>query len=250
MAESIRGMTALITGAARRIGRETALTLADEGVNIVVHYNTSADDAVALCAEVEAKGVQAWPLQADFTRREEIDALIPAALETAGRLDILINNASIFPMETLENVTLESLQENIDVNAWTPFELGRSFKAAVGRGKIINMLDSRLHGYDWTHVGYIISKHAFAAFTRMMALAFAPDITVNAVAPGLILPPPGKDESYIDKLIYTVPLKRHGSPQDIADAIVYLLKAPFVTGEVIFVDGGRHLMEYTQAKPQ
>lgn len=247
MALSIAGHTALITGGAVRLGRATALALAAQGANIIVHYNHSADDAEALCAELLAAGVQAWAMQADFTLREEYETLIDRALETAGRLDILVNNASIFPQETLANLTFESLMENIEVNAWVPFTLGRAFAAAVPRGAIINMLDSRLDGYDWTHVGYFMSKQVLELMTRMMALDFAPNITVNGIAPGLILPPPGMDESYIDKLIYTVPLKDHGQPEDIADAIVYLVTSRYLTGEVIYVDGGRHLMEYTRA---
>jgi NAD(P)-dependent dehydrogenase (short-subunit alcohol dehydrogenase family) len=137
--------------------------------------------------------------------------------------------------------------ENIEVNAWVPFTLGRAFAGVVERGAVINMLDSRLDGYDWTHVGYFFSKQVLELMTRMMALEYAPNISVNGVAPGLILPPPGMDESYIDKLIYTVPLKDHGQPEDIAEAIVYLVTSRYCTGEVIYVDGGRHMMEYTRA---
>jgi pteridine reductase len=247
MAQSIQGKTALITGGAVRLGRATALALAAEGAHIVVHYNSSSDDAEALCTDIRALGVQAWALQADFSRREEYETLISRALETAGGLDILVNNASIFPAETMSSVTFESLMQNMEVNAWVPFTLGRAFAGLVERGAIVNMLDSRLDGYDWQHVGYIISKQVLELMTRMMALEFAPSIAVNGIAPGLILPPPGKDESYIDKLIYTVPLKAHGYPEDIADAIVYLVKSRYCTGEVIYVDGGRHMMEYTRA---
>ena len=238
------GKTALITGAAKRIGRETALTLADDGVNIIVHHRSSADEAHELVREIEGMGVKAWTVRADFEKPEEYELLIERALAVAGSLDILVNNASIFPSETLEDLTFDSLTSNIQVNAWVPFVLGRAFRRLVGQGKIINMLDSRIKGYDWKHVGYILSKHVLSVMTKMMALEFAPSITVNAVAPGLILPPPGKDESYIDRMIDTVPLVRHGDPQDVADAILYLLKSNFVTGEVIYIDGGRHLKEY------
>ncbi|OPZ81732.1 MAG: 3-oxoacyl-(acyl-carrier-protein) reductase FabG [bacterium ADurb.Bin429] len=249
MAQSIQGKIALITGGAVRIGRATALALAAEGTHIIVHYNRSGEDAEALAEELRSLGIRAWPLQADFSRREEYETLIERALETAGGLDILVNNASIFPRETLDSVTIESVMENLEVNAWTPFALGRAFASAVGRGAIVNLLDSRLDGYDWTHVGYFFSKQVLELMTRMMALKFAPSVTVNAVAPGLILPPPGEDESYIDKLIYTVPLKEHGQPEDIADAIVFLAKSRYCTGEVIYVDGGRHLVEYSRSTP-
>jgi NAD(P)-dependent dehydrogenase (short-subunit alcohol dehydrogenase family) len=105
------------------------------------------------------------------------------------------------------------------------------------------MLDSRIAGLDMSHVAYILSKRALAALTEMMAVEFAPGIAVNGVAPGLILPPPGKDEAYLDELAKGLPLKRHGNPGDIADAVMYLLRSDFVTGQVIFVDGGRRLLE-------
>jgi len=245
MSDALKGKTALITGAAKRIGRETALTLGDKGINVVIHFNRSDGEARHLAAELQQKGVKAWTIQADFRLVDEYQTLIERAREMAGGLDILINNASIFPMETLADLSWSSLSANIEVNAWVPFVLSRAFAQQVGRGQIVNLHDSRLKGYDWTHVGYILSKHVLAAMTGMMALEFAPHITVNAVAPGLILPPPGKDESYIQNLVHTVPLQRHGGPQDIADAVAFLIESNFITGNVIYVDGGRHLHEYS-----
>jgi len=244
MGESIQGKTALITGAAKRIGRVTALALAAEGVNVIVHYDHSAADAVELSRELTNAGVRSWTLQADFSTPKGYETLIARALQEAEHVDILINNASIFPQDTLESLDFTEVTENLRVNAWAPFTLCRAFADQVGQGKIVNMLDSRICGYDWAHVGYVLSKHMLHVLTRMMALEFAPSITVNSVAPGLILPPPGKDMRYLERLTETVPLKRHGTPQDIADAIVYLVKSAFLTGEVIFVDGGRHLWEY------
>ena len=237
--------TALITGAAKRIGRETALTLADQGVNVVIHFNRSDSEARRLAGELQLKGVKAWTLQADFRRPHEYQTLIERAQQAAGGLDILINNASIFPLEKLKDLTWSELSANMEVNAWVPFVLSRDFAKRIGRGKIVNLHDSRLKGYDWTHVGYILSKHVLGAMTRMMALEFAPDVTVNAVAPGLILPPPGKDESFLQNLVHTVPLQRHGEAQDIADAVAFLVQSDFITGNVIYVDGGRHLHEYS-----
>jgi NAD(P)-dependent dehydrogenase (short-subunit alcohol dehydrogenase family) len=248
-ADPLSGQTALITGAAKRIGRETALALADLGINIVLHFNRSDDESADLAAQLRQKGVQSWTIQADFRRPDEYQSLIDRTLLAAGRLDILVNNASMFPQETLSDLTWQSLSANMEVNAWVPFVLCREFAHRVGRGKIVNLLDSRLVSYDWTHVGYILSKHVLAALTRMMALEYAPDITINAVAPGLVLPPPGKDESYINERAHTVPLRRHGGPQDIAAAVAFLVRSEFLTGEVIFVDGGRHLYEYDGSNP-
>ncbi len=240
----LKDKVALVTGAAKRIGRATAIALADAGANVIVHYNTSRDEAADLVAELEEKGVRAWMVQADFARPEEYGTLIQKAVGVAGSLDILVNNASIFPRETMDEVDFGSFNENMQVNAWAPFVFARSFAKELCRGKIINMVDSRITSTDWTHVGYIWSKHVINEMTRMMALAWAPDITVNAVAPGLILPPPGQDQSYIERLTNTVPLKKHGEPEDIARAIMFLLESDFITGQVIFVDGGRHLREF------
>jgi len=249
MAKSLNGKTALITGAAKRIGRAIALTLANEGVNIVVHYNRSDDEAEELRRELTDLGVKSWAVRADFAQPTEYASLLDRALEAAGSLEILVNNASIFPQEKLDEMTLESLNLNIEVNAWVPFQLCRDFAQKVGKGGIVNLIDSRTRGYDWNHTGYILSKHVLGVMTRMLALKYAPDVTVNGISPGLILPPPGQDQSYLDKLVNTVPLKRHGDAQDIADAALYLLKSDFLTGEVIYVDGGRHLLEYIGGQP-
>jgi pteridine reductase len=241
--QSLAGRTALVTGAARRLGRATARALASEGANVIVHYGRSEAEAEGLAAELREGGREAWTLRADLERGEEVEALIPRALEQAGGLQVLVNNASIFPASSLAEANLESLMRNIQVNAWAPFELSRSFAEHAKRGAIVNFLDTRVAGYDWKHVEYILSKRMLAALTEMAAVQFAPDITVNAVAPGLILPPPGKDESYLEALADTVPLKRHGDAEDIADAVLFLVKSDYVTGQVIYVDGGRHLLE-------
>jgi len=244
VAQDLRGKTALITGAAKRIGRETALALAKEGCSVAVHYRSSVDEARELVAQLEAKGVSAWAVKADFEKLEDVETLIKRTLEMSGGLDILVNNASIFPQNTLDSMTFHDVALNMHVNAWVPFALSRDFAREIGRGKIVNLLDSRIEDYDWSHTAYMISKHALAAFTNMTALAYAPEIAVNAVAPGLILPPPGKDIGYIEAMRDTLPLRKHGDPRDVADAVVYLAKSEFLTGEVIFVDGGRHLREY------
>ncbi len=240
----LRGKTALVTGAARRIGRAIALALAGEGANVVVHYRGPEDEARSLCGELQARGVQAWPVPADLDDPAEAESLITRSLAAAGALDVLVNNASAFALDTLAEVTLERVIAMARTNAWAPFVLSRSFARQVGRGKIVNLLDARIAGYDFSHVSYIVSKHMLAVFTRMAALELAPDITVNAVAPGLILPPAGKDESYLQQLAGAIPLQRHGGPQDVAEAVIFLARSDFITGQVIYVDGGRHLAEY------
>jgi NAD(P)-dependent dehydrogenase (short-subunit alcohol dehydrogenase family) len=243
-AESLAGRTALVTGAARRIGRAIAIGLAREGVNVLVHYRRSVVEAENLAEQLRGIGVQAWPVQADFQRPAEYETLVQRSLELAGSLDILVNSAAVFTPDTLAEATLASLVRDIEVNAWVPFALGREFATRASRGSILNLLDSRLRGHDYRHVSYILSKHLLAVLTEMMAVEFAPGVRVNAIAPGLILPPPGQPDSYLDKLAPSVPLRRHGGPEDIVEAALCLLRSDFVTGQVIFVDGGRHLKEY------
>jgi NAD(P)-dependent dehydrogenase (short-subunit alcohol dehydrogenase family)/pterin-4a-carbinolamine dehydratase len=238
---SLKSMTMLITGAARRIGREIAMALADEGANVVVHYRNSGQEAEALCSELRERGVGAWPLQADFDNGSNAARIIGRAKELAGKLDGIINSAASFTTQTIENLGLADLTDHMVVNAWVPLILSREFFRVERKGNIITILDSRISGYDWSHVGYIMSKHALALLTGMMALEFAPDARVNAVAPGWILPPPGENLDYLERQTKTVPLKRHGDPRDIARAVVFLLKNRYITGQVLYVDGGQHL---------
>src|SRR5512146_271015 len=219
MRASLEGRTALITGGARRIGRETAMALAEHGVGVAIHYNRSEGEARRLAAEIELKGVRAWTVQADFRRPQEYQSLIARTRAvTGGSLDILINNASIFPAERLDELTWPGFSADLEVNAWVPLTLSRDFARGLARGGIINLHDTHLRGFDFQHSGYILSKHVLAELTRMMALELAPSINVNAVAPGLILPPPGQDERYLEDHAHLLPLQRHGHPRDIAEA--------------------------------
>jgi len=244
VANSLKGKVALITGASRRIGRALSVALAEEGVNIVAHDRRDLEQETAkVCDEVIGCGAKSWSISADLEKPEEYETLIARAQETAGSLEILINNASIFQPGTLMDMGFSDLMRNLHVNAWSPLVLSRKFARIIGRGKIINLLDTKIAGYDREHVAYILSKQMLASLTTMCAVEFAPAVAVNAIAPGLILPPSGKDEAYLESLSQTVPLKRHGAPGDITDAVLYLLKSDFVTGQVIYVDGGRHLRE-------
>jgi len=243
MAGSLSGSIALITGGAKRIGRATAIALADAGANIIVHYRSSSSDAEELVRQAKGLGVEAWAVQADLGSGEDLKTLIDTAHEFSGGFDILINNASVFPQSEFDTFELEDLHENIKLNAWAPLELAREFADKERKGHIISFLDTKVSGYDWAHVAYHASKKMLSHFTRMMAIRFAPHIAVNAVAPGLILPPEGKGPDYLEGLKHTVPLQRVGGVKDITDAVMFLLTSRFITGQTIFVDGGRHLKE-------
>jgi len=231
---------ALVTGASKRIGRAIALSLADNGYNIVVHYNNSKDEAFLLCGEIEKKHVEAWPVRADLGKPEGAKKLVDQSLRTCGSLSLLVNNASIFPQADLDDITLPEFNLNMLVNAWAPLCLSRAFAKSAKLGAIVNILDARRPGQDLAHVAYSLSKYTLEGITRLCAAQFAPNIRVNAVAPGLILPPAGKDLSYLEKLKDRVPLKSYGDPRDIADAVVFLAKSNFITGEILHVDGGRN----------
>ncbi|MDA8157489.1 MAG: SDR family oxidoreductase [Actinomycetota bacterium] len=248
MVRDLAGTTALVTGAAKRIGRAIALALAREGADIVVHYSASQKAALETCREIETLGRRAWPIKADFAggRPAGYEGLVEKAGNLAGGLGILVNSASIFPASTLNNVALKDFNESMELNAWAPFVLARDFARLYGKGKILNLIDTRVTGYDWNHAAYIWSKHVLMTMTRMMAIEFAPEIAVNGISPGLILPPPGKDEKYLLEMGKTVPLKKLGTAEEVAGAAVFLLTSEFITGEVVRVDGGRHLWEYTR----
>lgn len=234
--------TALVTGAAKRIGREIAIHLAEEGVNVVIHYRSSEEEAEELHDKLLEIGVKASVLQADLKEKSDLDGLLSEAKEKIGKVDYLVNNAAVFPRGSLEELEFEDLIDSIRINTWAPFYLTRSFGETFERGKVVNLLDTRVAGYDWDHAGYYFSKVLLARVTKMMALKFAPQFTVNAVAPGLITPPEGLNEEYLQKRIDRVPLKKHGHKEDVAQAVVYLLKSNFLTGQILYVDGGRSLL--------
>lgn len=243
------GATALVTGAGRRLGRAIAVELAQAGADVVLHCNNSRSEAQALAAQLRACGCSAWVLAADLARPAQAARLLARAVAASGRrVDILVNNASIFPRDRITDCTVEALARNMQVNAFAPLQIARAFAGqfakpgrAGARPCIVNLLDSRITDYDSEHASYHLSKRALHALTKMMALEFAPRVRVNAVAPGLILPPPGRSEHYLRRLAHTNPLRRFGSSADIAGAVLFLVRSTFITGQVIYVDGGRHL---------
>jgi pteridine reductase len=239
--QEIRGKTVLVTGGAKRIGRAIALALARHGMNMVIHYHTSQHEAESAAAEVRTYGVKAWAVQADLSDLAQVETVIPTARALAGTLDILINSASIFPQNRLTDFTADDFMQNMHINALAPLWLSRAFAQQATEGVIINLLDTRIHGYDREHAAYHLSKRTLYTLTKMLSLELAPHIRVNGVAPGLILPPPGKDETYLEQQKQTNPLHRIGSLDDITEAIVFLLRSDFITGQVIYVDGGRHV---------
>lgn len=242
---NLAGTTALVTGAARRIGRATALALARSGADVVVHYRSSGSEAAELAAELEGLGVRSRAVSADLAGATAPEELMAAALEVTGRLDILVNSASIFEEARLAEVTREEFRRNFDINTYAPFALSRLlFDHLEDRGTegvVVNFLDARIADYDRRHIAYAVSKRSLHTLTQMAAQEFAPHLRVNAVAPGLVLPPAGEDEGYLERLHTTNPLGTHGTLDQITDSVLFLVGNDFVTGQTIWVDGGRHL---------
>lgn len=238
----LAGRTALVTGAGKTLGRAICLALAGAGVNIAAHYNTSEEETLRLSEEIHSFAqVKVWPVPADLADPGKTQGFFRRVREVAGPVDILINGASIFPSDTLQDATLESIAANQQINALAPLVLSREFAAQGRTGHILNMLDTRAFDHDPKHFAYHLSKRTLFTLTRIMAMEFAPKIQVNAVAPGLVLPPAGQDESYLAKSCAYQPAAAVRHAEEIAEAVVFLLRSNFITGQVIYVDGGRHL---------
>ncbi|MBU1692435.1 MAG: SDR family oxidoreductase [Verrucomicrobia bacterium] len=239
---NLNGKTALVTGGAVRIGRAVCRTLAAAGADVVIHYNRSATPAEALRHELVAMGRRAFCIQADLGGEDAGRRLVAAAREVAGPLDVLINNAAVFHQDSLLTLTARALRDEFEVNLFAPLLLMRAFAEACGDGAIVNLLDRRIASLDHSCLPYVLAKKALAEATQMAALELAPSIRVNAVAPGAILPPPGEGAGHLKDRAGPVPLQRQCTPEQVAAAVIFLLQNDALTGQIIFVDGGQHLL--------
>ena len=238
----IEGQVALVTGAAKRIGRDIALRLAADGADVVINYHASKPEADALAREIEATGRRALAVQGDMTQRGDVQNVFRAIEATFGRLDILVNNAGMFFAAKFEELTEEQWDQIMNVNLKSQFLCAQSAAPIMkkqGRGRIINIssLGGILAWPAFTH--YCVSKAGVIMLTKCLARALGPEILVNSVAPGTIqFPGEEPDQDYIHRM----PLHRVGKGEDIADAVAFLARTEFVTGQVIAVDGGRMLV--------
>ncbi len=242
----LQGQVALVTGAGVRVGRALALALAEQGATVALHYNHSVDDANHVVDMIHEQGDQARAFQADLADDAQTVALIPTINRELGTVRILINSASLFGAGLFKSTTVAEWDENMNVNLRAPFLLSQAFAVQqYGKveGNIINISDWRGLRPGTDHFAYTISKAALIKMTESMALALAPRIRVNCLALGSILLPQGAPPSMEQQLLATIPLKRMGTPQDVANAVLFLL-APqsFITGQTIVLDGGRELV--------
>ncbi len=237
--------TALITGAGKRVGRVMALGLADDGYDIVVHYNSSGDDAEKVAGEIRAKGRSAWTTQADLSDPANATSLVAEAVSMAGPISLLLNVASLFKDDSLKNLSLESWDPLIATNLTSPVFLMRAFAAqpTIPDGaSIVNILDQQIVTPNPQFFSYFVAKIGLEGATRLAAFELAPKIRVNAVAPGLTMPSWGQDQELFESRQNLTPLKSGLGPDDLLGAVRYLAHAPKVTGQTIFVDAGQRLM--------
>ena len=233
---------ALVTGGAVRIGRAIVEALAREGYGVVIHCDRSVAQATALAAGVRKRGGRAWVVSGSLSDEAGCRGVMASARRLAGTVRVLVNNAAVFHKDALEHVTGEKLAAEMQVNLFAPILLTRFFAEQTRRGCVVNVLDRRVQSHGVDCVPYVLSKKALAEFTRTAALALAPGIRVNAVAPGAVLPPPGRGADYLKDRGGRSPLGRRATPQDIAQAVVLLAQFDSVTGQVLFADGGQHLL--------
>jgi NAD(P)-dependent dehydrogenase (short-subunit alcohol dehydrogenase family) len=232
-----------VTGSAVRLGRAMALDLARRGANIVVHYNTSEADARKTAAEIEALGRRALLVQADLAQVAQVKRVVGEIEQGFGRLDVLVNSASNFIRVPWQEINETVYDLSLDVNLKGPtfcaLEAAKLIRA-TGGGKIINFADWAGFRPYKNYLPYLLAKGAMITLTRALALELAPEIAVNAVAPGPVLPPPDASEAMKATMIRQVPLQRMGSPDDIVATVAFLIEgSDFITGQVICVDGGR-----------
>lgn len=240
---ALQGKFILLTGAAVRVGRAMALAVAEAGCNVIIHYFRSKDEAKKTQQEIQAKGVECYLVDGDLSIAEEVTSLFDQAMEY-GPLFGLVNSASLFQNHYLAETTLDIWEKHMAVNLRAPFLLSQAFGRVTGNepgGRIVNILDWRALRPGADHFAYTISKAGLAAMTRSLAVALAPNITVNGIAFGAILPP--SDGRNVDDILDSVPAKRWADLDEVGKTLLFLLQGPtYITGEIIHLAGGRQLI--------
>ena len=235
----LKGKVVLVTGAARRIGRAIALALAEEGADVAITYRESAEDAAQTVRDIESLGVRALAVRANLRHPESVREAVAHVAGEFGSIDILVNNAGRFETAALEDITVEQWDAMFETNTRAPFLVAKAALPylRMARGRIINI--GSLGGmHPWpTHAHYCTSKAALHMLTQTMSKAFAPEISVNCVAPGMIVN--GEVSAEYEHFARKTPMKRNGSPQEVAAAVVFFATGPhFITGQILGVDGG------------
>lgn len=242
MNEKLKGKVALVTGAGKRLGRAVALRLAEEGMDVAVHYGTSARDAAEVVGKIEEMGQKAVALRANLRKVEEIRELLLQVGNELGRLDLIVNSAANFLPGTVISTTEEIWDGSLDTNVKAPFFVAQAAAPMLRRSKgaIVNFADTGgLLGWPG-FIGHSVAKAGVINLTKSLAKALAPDVRVNAIAPGTISMP-GDPPEWETDFVKLAPLRRTGAPGDIEDAVLFLIHAQFMTGQILVLDGGRTL---------
>ena len=235
---------ALVTGAAKRLGRAIALKLAAEGYDIAIHYRASQAEAESLAGEVKARGRRAALVGGELASEADTATLVPRAVAALGPLTALVNSASVFEDDRVETATRASWDKHLDTNLRAPLVLSQAFAKQLPagmQGGIVNIIDQQVVNLTPQFLSYTVSKAGLWTLTRTLAQALAPQIRVNAVAPGPSLKAERQSQENFDAHVQATLLQRPSAPEDIAGAVAYLLSAPAVTGQMIVVDSGQHL---------
>ena len=243
VAMDLEGRAALVTGAGRRLGRAIAVELGGRGMHVGVHYGSSAAGASETASEIERRGGRAVCLHADLARPDAPATLVDAATRALGRLDVLVNSAAVMVRTPIGEATPPEWDAMFAINLRAPFFASQAAAPHLARqrGAIVNLAD--LAAFE-TWPGYVphgITKAGIVQLTRALARVLAPDVRVNAIAPGTVLLPESWPADAARRLAETTPLRRHGSPEDVTRALIFLLESDYITGETILVDGGRHV---------
>lgn len=230
---------ALVTGGAKRLGRAFIEALAADGHDVIIHYNSSSDEAEALANEL--KGVRAIVLGADLSQPEEAAGLIKRANQALGPVGVLVNSASIFEQDQLENVGADSFHRHMTANTLSPALLTKALAGqGLERACVVNVLDYKLFNLNADYFSYTLSKAALKTMTEMLAKSLAPKVRVNAIAPGLTLPSAHHSEAEFERVHDDNPLQRGANPEDLVAALRFFVNTPSVSGQIVCVDGGQH----------
>jgi pteridine reductase len=241
----LTGKTALVTGGALRMGRAICEALSREGCGVVIHCRSSVREADVLQQEFAARGSRAWTIQGDLATEQGCFAVMDQSWARVGAIDFLINNAAVFQRRRLAEVEEAAVLDEFRINLLAPLFLTREFAARTRTGAIVNLLDRRVAGHAVEAVPYALSKKALEELTYLTAIELAPGIRVNGVAPGAILPPAGETGAAMKQNAAQTLLKSNPRPEEVADAVIFALKADSMTGQILYVDGGRHLFGST-----
>lgn len=235
---------ALVTGGARRVGAHLVRALAARGYAVAIHHRVSGTEAASLAAAIARAGGTAVPIQSDLADPAQLEQLVAAAQAAIGPIEVLINNAAIFEHDRAADFTLDQWDRQLAVNLRAPLVLAREFARLLPAGTsglVVNLLDQRIAAPTRSYFSYTVSKLALAAATELLAAALAPRVRVNGIAPGLTLISGAQSEADFERLVDRTPLGKGSSLEALARALVYFLEADAVTGQVLFVDGGRRL---------